>query len=249
MRNVALFDFDGTVIDGSEGIWKCINHATDKMGLPRATQAVLDSFIGPSLYDSFVKHYENDPDRANLFIAYYRERYSVTGKYECGLYPGIRDLLRDLNNDGFRLAVCSSKPLEFVKDIAAHLGVFDAFAYYSCPSFRDNVSNKTALATACLRFFGAGYVLTALTDGALTFDAACRGYLSVFSFSDKSEGVTLNNLAYTMENGTMTNTFGLGVSNEFTGKAAGVSVKKGTLLLMYQRTEGISVYTAAFGSR
>lgn len=97
--------------------------------------------------------------------------------------------------------------------------------------------------------FGAGYVLTALTDGALTFDAACRGYLSVFSFSDKSEGVTLNNLAYTMENGTMTNTFGLGVSNEFTGKAAGVSVKKGTLLLMYQRTEGISVYTAAFGSR
>lgn len=155
MRNVALFDFDGTVIDGSEGIWKCINHATDKMGLPRATQAVLDSFIGPSLYDSFVKHYENDPDRANLFIAYYRERYSVTGKYECGLYPGIRDLLRDLNNDGFRLAVCSSKPLEFVKDIAAHLGVFDAFAYYSCPSFRDNVSNKTALATACLRFFGA----------------------------------------------------------------------------------------------
>lgn len=155
MRNVVLFDFDGTVINGSEGIWNCINYATDKMGLPRATQAVLDSFIGPSLFDSFCEHYENDPDRANLFIRYYRERYSVTGKYECALYPGIRELLRDLNRKGFRLAVCSSKPLEFVEDIARHLDVFGEFSYYSCPSFRDNVSDKTALANACLAFFGA----------------------------------------------------------------------------------------------
>ena len=85
------------------------------------------------------------------------------------------------------------------------------------------------------RLYGAGYVLTAVTDGALTLDEENRGYLSVFSFSDKSEGVTLENLAYTMKNGTLTNTFGLGVSNEFIGKAAKISVKRGTLLVMYQR--------------
>ena len=95
--------------------------------------------------------------------------------------------------------------------------------------------------------FGAGYVLTALTDGTLAFDAGCRGYLSVFSFSDKSEGVTLENLAYTMEDGTMTNTFGLGVSNEFTGKAARVTVRRGTLLLMYERPANLSAAQAAFG--
>ena len=155
MRNAVLFDFDGTVINGAEGIWNCINHATDKMGLPRASQAVLNSFIGPSLYDSFVTHYENDPARANLFIEYYRERYSVTGKYECVLYPGIRELLKDLKARGFRLAVCSSKPLEFVIDIASHLGIADAFDFFSCPSFQDNVSDKTALANACLAHFGA----------------------------------------------------------------------------------------------
>ena len=83
--------------------------------------------------------------------------------------------------------------------------------------------------------FGAGYVLTAVTDGALSFDPACGGYLSVFSFSDKCEGVTLKNLAYTMDNGALTNTFGLGVSNEFIGKAATVAVKRGTLLVMYER--------------
>lgn len=92
--------------------------------------------------------------------------------------------------------------------------------------------------------FGAGYVLTAVTNGTLCFDAACRGYLSVFAFSDRCEGVTLKNLAYTMENGTLINTFGLGVSNEFTGKAASVAVKNGTLLLMYQRPAGASVDSA-----
>lgn len=154
MKHLVLFDFDGTVINGSEGIWNCINYATDRMGLPRATPAVLRSFIGPSLYDSFTAHYENDPDRANLFIRYYRERYSGVGKYETVLYPGIAALLRRLRDRGFLLAVCSSKPREFVTDIAAHLGVADYFGRFACPDFKDNESDKTALALFCLAAFG-----------------------------------------------------------------------------------------------
>ena len=34
MKKLLLFDFDGTVIDGSAGIYNCIRYATDKMGLP-----------------------------------------------------------------------------------------------------------------------------------------------------------------------------------------------------------------------
>lgn len=83
--------------------------------------------------------------------------------------------------------------------------------------------------------YGAGYAARAVHNGVLNFDGDCRGYLSVFSFSDRSEGVCLRGLAYEMENGTFTNTFGLGVSNEFTGKTASVSVESGTLLVMWQR--------------
>ena len=155
MRQFVLFDFDGTLVNNSRGIWNCINYATDKMSLPRATPAVLQSFIGPSLFDSFCAHFENDPARAELFIRCYRERYSVRGKYEGELYPGIGALLRALRDDGFRLAVCSSKPLEFVTDIAKHFHIIEDFDFLSCPSFQDNVSDKTALANACLSYFGA----------------------------------------------------------------------------------------------
>ena len=154
MKRLVLFDFDGTVIDGSEGIYNCINYATDKMGLPRATPAVLKSFVGPSLHDSFMHHYEADPDRAALFARLYRERYAPVGKFECKLYPGVKALLERLTAAGLHTAVCSSKPLDFVRDIAKHLGVSDLFGFYSCPGFKETESDKTALAKACLTHFG-----------------------------------------------------------------------------------------------
>ena len=83
--------------------------------------------------------------------------------------------------------------------------------------------------------YGAGYAVYAVHDGSLRFNGGRQGYLSVFSFSDKSEGVSLRGLAYEMENGELRNTFGLGVSNAFTGSPAEISVKNGTLLVMAER--------------
>ena len=58
------------------------------------------------------------------------------------------------------------------------------------------------------------------------------GYLSVFCLSDVSRGVSLKGLMYNMEDGTLTNDFPLGVSNEFiAGEEAEISVKEGTLLI------------------
>lgn len=86
--------------------------------------------------------------------------------------------------------------------------------------------------------YGAGYAATAVHNGELTLDGTNGGYLSVFSFSDESRGVTLRGLAYGLEDGALTNTFGLGVSNEFTGAPARIIVREGTLLVMYERKTG-----------
>ena len=61
-----------------------------------------------------------------------------------------------------------------------------------------------------------------------------QGYISVFSFSEKSEGVTLKNMKYEIENVELTNSFPIGVSNEFIGKQAEISVRKGTLLIVIE---------------
>lgn len=64
-------------------------------------------------------------------------------------------------------------------------------------------------------------------------------YLSVFSASDISEGVSESGVKYLLDNVTLSRNFPLGVSNEFAADKAVISVKKGTLLIIvsYEKSE------------
>ena len=90
------------------------------------------------------------------------------------------------------------------------------------------LTKRGALAT----LYGAGYTVTAVADGALDLPARESGGVSVFSFTDKSEGVTIRGLRYGLENGALTSDFALGVSNSFIGLPARIEVKKGLLIVM-----------------
>ncbi len=72
-----------------------------------------------------------------------------------------------------------------------------------------------------------------------TFPASCAGTVSVFCLGSDATGVTLENLKYPLKDGTLTAGFPLGVSNHFTGKPARISVEDGTLLIIYDRQNGI----------
>lgn len=80
--------------------------------------------------------------------------------------------------------------------------------------------------------FGRDYVITALTNGTLKLPPRQSGFVSVFAHSDRAEGVWLEGLKYELQNAVLTNVFPLGVSNEFIGKSAGISVADGTLLIV-----------------
>ena len=74
-----------------------------------------------------------------------------------------------------------------------------------------------------------------MTDGALTFDASHRGYVSVFCQGDRAEGVTLRGLKYPLDSAALTPDVTLGVSNEFTGAESSIAVRTGTLLAVWYR--------------
>lgn len=59
--------------------------------------------------------------------------------------------------------------------------------------------------------------------------------LSVLSFSDHAEGVTLINVKYPLTEAVLTQDFPLGVSNEFEGAEAVIRLKEGRLLLLLSR--------------
>ncbi|MBO4509983.1 MAG: thiamine diphosphokinase [Lachnospiraceae bacterium] len=76
-------------------------------------------------------------------------------------------------------------------------------------------------------------ILTVIKDSEIVFEARKKGFISVFSLTDNSIGVDICGLKYEVNNAELTNSFPLGVSNEFIGKPSKISVKNGTLLIVY----------------
>ena len=81
--------------------------------------------------------------------------------------------------------------------------------------------------------FGKDYIITAVTNGMLELPALASGFVSVFSHSDRAEGVCIEGLKYELQNAVLTNSFPLGVSNEFIGKKGKISVANGTLWIVF----------------
>lgn len=73
-----------------------------------------------------------------------------------------------------------------------------------------------------------------LHNEAITLTQPIHSTFSVFSLSDKCEGVTILGAKYPLGNATLTNAFPLGVSNQSKSEALHISVKKGFLLVVLE---------------
>lgn len=130
MITCVLFDFDGTVFDTVEGITKSVQYAAGKLGLHPELES-LRCFAGPPLADMFMEHFGLDRETALRAVADFRERYRPVGIYECRVFPGIRELLRDLRAAGYTLGIATSKPQPMAEMLLEREGMtalFDTIA-------------------------------------------------------------------------------------------------------------------------
>lgn len=77
--------------------------------------------------------------------------------------------------------------------------------------------------------------LLALTDDSVQLPRLDGYKVSLLSFTEKCEGVTVTGVHYPLEDYTLTNTFPLGVSNEFEDDVMTLEVRKGTLLVIMSK--------------
>lgn len=128
MFQYCLFDLDGTLTDSREGITKSAQYALQHFGIEEPDLKKLEPFIGPPLKDSFMEFYGFTEEQAEEAMKFYRERFAPIGIYENEVFEGIPEMLRHLHQNGQKLAVASSKPIGFVRQILQHFeidGYFD----------------------------------------------------------------------------------------------------------------------------
>lgn len=75
-----------------------------------------------------------------------------------------------------------------------------------------------------------GWMCFVMEDEEVRFPVSMEGYLSLFSLKEEALGVNIRGMKYELDNARITNDFPIGVSNEFTGQEAVVSVRQGQLL-------------------
>ena len=76
-------------------------------------------------------------------------------------------------------------------------------------------------------------IITAITDSTIVFPEDAEGTVSVFSAGDTAKGVTERGLKYSLDNADITNDFPIGVSNSFKGAGSSISVRNGTLYVVF----------------
>lgn len=143
MKNIFLFDLDGTITDPKEGITKCVQYSLKFFGIDEPNLDNLECFIGPPLHMSYQIYYNFSEKDAFSAVEKYRERYSNVGIFECYLYKGIEQVIKTIKDNGGLVGLATSKPEKYAIQLLKHYNIYEYFDCVTGSLMNGNRSDKT----------------------------------------------------------------------------------------------------------
>ena len=127
--DLIVFDWDGTLMDSTSTIVKCIQGAARDLGLPVPRDDDASHVIGLGLHEAMQAVMPNiDPALYPKMVERYRFHF-LSKDHELVLFDGVPDMLTELSQDGYFLAVATGKSrvgLNRAMNAVGLLSVFDA---------------------------------------------------------------------------------------------------------------------------
>lgn len=165
-----VFDLDGTLSDSSEGIINAFNYALREISHQQPAGNLKDH-IGAPLSETFHRFFPGNNVMAEKGIQLFREYYGRTGKFENQLYPGISELIKDLQKS-YPLYVLTNKTQRFAEDILDHFRLSTFFTgIYGLDPVKP--TSKTAVALELQKSLFNGNPKLTLLIGDSTYDYEC----------------------------------------------------------------------------
>ena len=129
IKNI-IFDFDGTLAHTSGLIVATMQKTIKDLGLPFRNEDQIKATIGVRLEEIPLILWPDLKDVSERFAAGYRKNFEVL-KYEIPitLFPHVKETLLKLKNDGYKLAIATSRSHRSAEDLATRLGIKDYFLY------------------------------------------------------------------------------------------------------------------------
>lgn len=148
-----LFDLDGTLLDTRKGVKSAVKKTIYDLKLPVLTEEEIDVFVGPPMQNSFEKYYGMTPEKALKSANLFRENYKNYSLLEAELYPGILNMLDELNRTGIKIAIATNKSHENAKAILDYYGITDRCQYIKGADL-DGKLKKADILEICLKELG-----------------------------------------------------------------------------------------------
>jgi len=127
--DLIVFDWDGTLMDSTSTIVKCIQAAARDLGLPIPGDEAASHVIGLGLHEAMQAVMPGiDPALYARMVERYRFHY-LSKDHELVLFGGVRAMLTELSQEGYFLAVATGKSrvgLNRAMNAVGLLSLFDA---------------------------------------------------------------------------------------------------------------------------
>ena len=144
--DMVIFDLDGTLLDTSPGIFGSVRYAEQQLNLKPIADSDLKKFVGPPPKDMYKKIYnlsEHDAIRATEAHRKYGMEQAI---YEAKPYDGIQEVLCELKEKNYKLAVATLKKQKIAEVI---LKRFALDKYFNVIVGMDDEEKFTKKITIC----------------------------------------------------------------------------------------------------
>lgn len=125
-----VFDWDGTLMDSEARIVGCLQAVISDLQIPEREPRALRNIIGLGLREAVSALYPDaDENFIGRFIERYRFHFLSDNHHPATLFPGAREVLSHLREEGYLLAIATGKGragLERSLDESGSRGVFHA---------------------------------------------------------------------------------------------------------------------------
>ena len=128
-----IFDWDGTLIDSTDKIARCMQQAIAELGLPTRSVAEVKSIIGLGLAQA-VRTLFPDIEEAMIakVTAAYSSHFVIADQTPCNLYPYVDEVLNQLRAEGHLLAVATGKSRRGLNRVLTNMSLTDFFDATRC---------------------------------------------------------------------------------------------------------------------
>ena len=160
MKKLVLWDLDGTLIDTLEDLGTAVNYALTLRGLPLHTMDEYRRMVGHGVRNLVQQALPAGVDEAyvDACLKDFKEYYSAHIDVKTRPYPGISDLITDLDKRGVKMAIVSNKFQEGTEylikeffpeiDFVAIMGNREGFPLKPSPEIVEHVLKESGIPKA-----------------------------------------------------------------------------------------------------